>query len=67
MFRQTIIPQHFDFVIYSSVAEPKRFIFDSTEFVTRTVDEGNNMDIVFLDFAKAFEKVPKEHLLTHME
>ena len=45
----------------------KRFIFDSTEFVTRTVDEGNNMDIVFLDFAKAFEKVPKELLLTHME
>ena len=34
------------------------------EFGTRIVDEVQNMDIVFLDFAKAFDKVPKERLLS---
>ena len=28
--------------------------------------EGKNMDIVFLDFAKAFDKVLKEHLLAKL-
>ena len=37
-------------------------LLEFLEFVTRIVDEGKNMDIVFLDFAKAFDKVPKERL-----
>ena len=36
------------------------------EVVTRAVDEGKNMDIIFLDFAKAFDKVPKERLLAKL-
>ena len=28
-----------------------------------TVDEGKPFDVVFLDFAKAFDKVPKKRLL----
>ena len=36
------------------------------EVVTRTVDDGKNMDIIFLDFAKAFDKVPKECLLAKL-
>ena len=36
------------------------------EFGTRIVDEVQNMDIVFLDFAKAFDKVPKERLLVKL-
>ena len=36
------------------------------EVVTRTVDDGKNMDIIFLDFAKAFDKVPKERLLAKL-
>ena len=36
------------------------------EVVTRVVDEGKNIDIVFLDFAKAFDKVPKERLLAKL-
>jgi hypothetical protein len=31
--------------------------------VTRSVDEGKPFDVVFLDFAKAFDKVPRERLL----
>ncbi len=40
------------------------------EKVTREVDEGKPVDVIFLDFAKAFDKVPKERLLQklrHME
>ncbi len=31
--------------------------------MTRSVDEGKPFDVVFLDFAKAFDKVPRERLL----
>ena len=41
-------------------------LLEFLEFVTRVVDEGKNMDIVFLDFAKAFDKVPKERLLVKL-
>jgi hypothetical protein len=33
------------------------------EKVTSVVDEGKPMDVIFLDFAKAFDKVPRERLL----
>ena len=41
-------------------------LLEFLEVVTRVVDEGKNMDIVFLDFAKAFDKVPKERLLAKL-
>ena len=41
-------------------------LLEFLEVVTRVVDEGKNMDIVFLDFAKAFDKVPKERLLVKL-
>ena len=33
------------------------------DMVTRWVDQGESVDVVFLDFAKAFDKVPHERLL----
>ena len=33
------------------------------EKVTSVIDQGNPFDVIFLDFAKAFDKVPKERLL----
>jgi len=33
------------------------------EMVTKNVDDGKPVDIIYLDFAKAFDKVPKERLL----
>ena len=31
--------------------------------VTQAIDEGNNVDVIYLDFAKAFDKVPHQRLL----
>ena len=31
--------------------------------VTRCIDDGDNIDVVYLDFAKAFDKVPHQRLL----
>ena len=33
------------------------------EGVTRMLDEGKNVDIIYLDFAKAFDKVPHHRLI----
>ena len=37
------------------------------EKLTRLVDEGHSVDIVYLDFAKAFDKVPIKRLLGKCE
>ncbi len=33
---------------------------------TRAVDEGKAVDIIYLDFAKAFDKVPRQRLLNKL-
>ena len=33
------------------------------ESVTKELDEGNNVDLVYLDFCKAFDKVPHQRLI----
>jgi len=38
-------------------------LLEFMEEVTRLVDEGVPVDVIYLDFAKAFDKVPKERLL----
>ena len=38
-------------------------LLEFMEEVTRAVDEGALVDVIYLDFAKAFDKVPKERLL----
>jgi len=35
--------------------------------VTRSMDEGENVDVIFLDFAKAFDKVPHKRLAAKLE
>ena len=42
-------------------------ILSFMESVTLHVDEGNPVDIVYLDFAKAFDKVPYERLFKKLE
>jgi hypothetical protein len=37
------------------------------ETVTSSVDQGKAFDIIFLDFAKAFDKVPRERLLAKLK
>ena len=38
-------------------------LLEFLERATSAVDEGKSMDVIFLDFAKAFDKVPRERLL----
>jgi sugar phosphate isomerase/epimerase len=38
-------------------------LLEFMETVTKVIDAGRPFDIVFLDFAKAFDKVPRERLL----
>ena len=42
-------------------------ILSFMESVTKNVDEGNPVDIVYLDFAKAFDKVPHVRLFKKLE
>jgi hypothetical protein len=37
------------------------------EAATKSVDGGNPFDVIFLDFAKAFDKVPRERLLEKIQ
>ena len=38
-------------------------LLDFMEIVAKEVDMGNNVDLIYLDFAKAFDKVPHRRLL----
>ena len=37
------------------------------ESVTKSVDDGHNVDVMFLDFAKAFDKIPHHRLLMKLK
>jgi len=37
------------------------------DFVSKAVDNGNAVDIIYLDFAKAFDKVPRQRLIKKAE
>ena len=37
------------------------------EDVTKAIDEGKPLDVIYLDFSKAFDKVPHKRLLYKIE
>ena len=37
------------------------------EDVTKAIDEGKPLDVIYLDFSKAFDKVPHKRLLRKIE
>ena len=41
-------------------------LVEFTDFVTEAVDKGKSVDIFYLDFSKAFDKVPHKRLLKKM-
>ena len=41
-------------------------LLEYLETLTRLVDEGHDLDIIYLDFAKAFDKVPHQRLVAKM-
>ena len=42
-------------------------LLDFLENVTKEIDNGNCVDVIYLDFAKAFDKVPHRRLLSKLE
>ncbi len=42
-------------------------LLEFMEMATKAADEGLSLDVVFLDFAKAFDQVPKKRLLKKLE
>ena len=42
-------------------------LIEYLDTLSRLVDEGHNVDIIYLDFAKAFDKVPHRRLLLKLE
>lgn len=42
-------------------------LLEFLERITSEIDEGNPMDILYLDFSKAFDKVPRQRLLEKMK
>ena len=38
-------------------------LLEFLEYITKQLDEGNTMDVVYLDFSKAFDKVPHRRLV----
>ena len=42
-------------------------LLEFVKFVTHKIDEGKPVDVVYLDFQKAFDKVPHERLLIKLE
>jgi hypothetical protein len=42
-------------------------LLEYPDTLTRLVDEGHQVDVLYLDFKKAFDVVPKQRLLAKME
>ena len=42
-------------------------ILNFLEYVTQQIDEGKPLDVVYLDFSKAFDKVPHQRLLLQLK
>ena len=42
-------------------------LLEFLEVATQVVDDGNNMDVVYLDFSKAFDLVPRKRLLNKLK
>ena len=42
-------------------------LLEYLEVLTKLVDEGHSVDVIYLDFSKAFDKVPHERLLSKMK
>ena len=42
-------------------------LLHAMEYWTKSLDDGNDVDIVYLDFCKAFDCVPHQHILSNLK
>ena len=47
------------------VCKPNKFVF--FEEITKWVDDGSPVDVIYLDFQKAFDKVPHQRLMLKLK
>ena len=76
---ETIIRDHMmDFLITYQLINPSQYGFLKARFcltnvlcffeeITKWVDEGSPVDVIFLDFQKAFDKVPHQRLILKLK
>ena len=42
-------------------------LLEYLEDITEAMDNGNDMDVIYLDFCEAFDKIPHQRLLKKLE
>jgi len=42
-------------------------LLEFLEYITSQIDEGNRVDVIYLDFQKAFDKVPRASLICKLK
>ena len=65
---ETIIRDHMmDFLIKHKLINPSQHLLCYLEEITKWVDEGSPVDVIYLDFQKAFDKVPHQRLILKLK
>ena len=66
LLERLVIDHMVDFLAWHKLLNPSQHGFLKASFmeeITKWIDEGSPVNIIYLDFQKAFDKVPQQRLL----